>query len=157
MTHAISCFNCFNVLALPFSTARFSGESGCKDTTIPDTGKIFFRKNHPAERVHTAKQIVSTRKIFHKEGHGDKKQGEKNPETTAKGRKTGTFLTKTRFMRIINWNTECYTQIPKKIQGSFEHYKRKRFKLTGHNQNDAGILHSCMSSWILNQQRELFH
>ena len=75
-THAISIFSsvsnhsCFSTI---FSTFLFSVESECKDTTIFQTGKIFFQKKiakHPNNlKINTSK----TEKIFSTSRSGPRK------------------------------------------------------------------------------------
>ena len=88
-THAISCFNFFNVLALPFSTSRFSGESGCKDTTVSQNGKIFFRLFRKKNTERLVYRALWMKKIFKKRGEGRKTGARNSADGGRKGQNEG--------------------------------------------------------------------
>ena len=63
LTHAISIFSSCQI-SLAFFNRRFFGESGCKDTTIFKTTKIFFQKNLPAQHNFLVYQHYPSQKNF---------------------------------------------------------------------------------------------
>ncbi|MBQ3787477.1 MAG: hypothetical protein II849_01570, partial [Bacteroidales bacterium] len=75
-THAISIFSsvsnhsCFSTF---FSTSLFSVESECKDTTIFQTGKIFFQKKFSKHPNHLKINTSKTEKIFSTSRSGPRK------------------------------------------------------------------------------------
>jgi len=101
LTHAISCFIRFNVLALPptFQLPLFSGESECKNTTIFQSTKIFFRLK---PNFWLISLYITSKKIelfFMK----DKKQAAKNKNKHQNQQKYQTKIAKTSKTHIFIW------------------------------------------------------